>query len=171
MQKLFLTFFGLGLLKPAPGTWGSVGGVLAGSLIALSFGLQTLFFASILLCAASVQVINAYEAKVGQHDSSEIVIDEVAGVWLAQSLGCFALVQNADGSFSQYAVAFSTEFVVLSVAALVLFRFFDITKPSLIGRIDRNVKGGLGVMGDDMLAGAVAGLLTGVGFRLVSLIN
>lgn len=52
--------------------------------------------------------------------------------------------------------------------AFVLFRLFDITKPSIIGKIDKKVKGGLGVMLDDMLAGLFAGLLSTViyGFLL-----
>ncbi|MDY3133122.1 MAG: phosphatidylglycerophosphatase A, partial [Campylobacter lanienae] len=42
----------------------------------------------------------------------------------------------------------------------VFFRILDITKPSIIGRLDRNLKGGLGVMSDDMVAGGFAGLIT-----------
>ena len=70
-----------------------------------------------------------------------IVIDEVTGVWLSIAIG--------GGG------------ILASVLALVFFRIFDITKPSFIGRIDKQVKGGLGVMGDDMLAGLVAGLVAG----------
>ncbi len=170
MQKIFLTFFGLGLLRPAPGTWGSIGGLIAGSAIALTLGLQTLFLASILLFFVAIPIINSYESRTQTHDCSQIVIDEVAGVWLAQSLGCFGLVQNPDGGFGYYGVEFGWAFVALSLLALVLFRVFDITKPSIIGRIDSNVSGGLGVMGDDMVAGAVAGLLTGVAWRIYGLL-
>ncbi len=164
MQKLFLTFFGTGLLRPAPGTWGSLAGAVSGAAVAVFLGLQTLFLASILLFLASIKVIDAYEKRVGSHDSSEIVIDEVAGVWVALSIGCYGLVEGG-GEAGSYRVAFDGVFVVLVAVSFGLFRLFDITKPSIIGRIDRGVSGGLGVMGDDMVAGVVAGLLTGVLFR------
>ncbi|MCR2088230.1 phosphatidylglycerophosphatase A, partial [Campylobacter upsaliensis] len=67
------------------------------------------------------------------------------------------------------AIAASAENSLLNfVLAFIFFRFFDITKPSIIGKIDKKVKGGLGVMLDDMLAGLFAGLLCAViyGFLL-----
>uniref|UniRef100_UPI00261280DD phosphatidylglycerophosphatase A family protein n=1 Tax=Helicobacter rodentium TaxID=59617 RepID=UPI00261280DD len=69
----------------------------------------------------------------------EIVIDELAGVWISVSM------------FGHIALGI--------VLYFVLFRLFDIWKPSVIGRVDREVKGGLGVMGDDLLAGFFAGIL------------
>ena len=69
----------------------------------------------------------------------EIVIGELAGVWITISM-----------------VGHSAFGIVLS---FILFRIFDIWKPSIIGKVDREVKGGLGVMGDDLLAGFFAGLL------------
>ena len=85
------------------------------------------------------------------HDHGSIVIDEVAGVWLAISISGATAVQFA-----------------LSV---LFFRVFDIWKPSVIGRIDRNVKGGLGVMGDDMLAGLFAGLLSAICYEAATKIG
>ena len=81
------------------------------------------------------------------HDDKSIVIDEVAGVWLALSLSS------------------STWFSFL--LSVIFFRIFDIFKPSIIGRIDRNVKGGLGVMGDDIVAGIFAGLLSAICYGVV----
>jgi phosphatidylglycerophosphatase A len=49
-------------------------------------------------------------------------------------------------------------FLVQSILSFILFRYFDITKPSIIGRIDREAKGGIGVMGDDIIAGFAAGI-------------
>lgn len=142
MRKIFVTFFYLGLLKPAPGTWGSVGGAVAAYFIYNFIGAQTLFLASFVLFLFSINVINSYEREVGIHDSSEIVIDEVAGVWLAISV--------------------SGESLIAIFASLVFFRILDIFKPSIIGRIDKNVPGGLGVMGDDMVAGAFAGIFSAI---------
>ena len=142
MQKLFLTFFGAGLLPKAPGTWGSVAGAVVAWGILWAFSNTTLFLASILLFLASVSVIDNYEAKTGVHDHGSIVIDEVVGVWLA--------------------IAISGDSVAQILLSLAFFRILDIKKPSIIGRVDRNVKGGLGVMADDMIAGFFAGLASAI---------
>lgn len=96
-------------------------------------GAETLVLLSIFVFVAAINPINEYEKETGSHDSSHIVIDEVAGIWLTLSMCGFSLFGFILG--------------------VVYFRLFDIYKPSVIGRIDREVKGGLGVMGDDMLAG------------------
>ena len=142
MQRLFLTFFGAGLSPKAPGTVGSLAGAVAAYGILMFLPASTLFLASICLFLFSIRVIDDYEAKTGVHDHGSIVIDEVAGVWLAISISGATAVQ-----------------FVLSV---LFFRAFDILKPSVIGRIDKNVKGGLGVMSDDMVAGLFAGLLSAI---------
>ena len=51
-------------------------------------------------------------------------------------------------------------FLIQALLSFVLFRYFDIAKPSIIGRIDREAKGGIGVMGDDIIAGFAAGILS-----------
>ena len=152
MQKLFITFFYSGLLRPAPGTWGSLAGVIAGVGIYHYIGLETLFMASILLFLASISIIDSYEAKSDTHDDSSIVIDEVAGVWLAISIALSSWQQLEMAEFGWISV----------VLAFIFFRILDITKPSIIGRLDRNLKGGLGVMSDDMVAGLFAGLIAAV---------
>lgn len=152
MQKLFVTFFYSGLLRPAPGTWGSLAGAIVGVGIYYYIGLETLFMASILLFLASISIIDSYEAKSGTHDDSSIVIDEVAGVWLAISIALSSWQQLGVDKFGWISV----------ILAFVFFRILDITKPSIIGRLDRNLKGGLGVMSDDMVAGLFAGLIAAV---------
>ena len=142
MQKLFLTFFGFGLLPNAPGTWGSIAGAVVAYFVLYFLSSTTLFLASILLFLVSISVIDDFEKKINSHDESFIVIDEVAGVWLA--------------------IAISGATISQLILSLVLFRVFDIKKPSIIGRIDRNVKGGLGVMGDDMVAGFFAGIISAI---------
>jgi len=137
-RKLFLTFFYTGLSPVAPGTVGTLAGAAAAFLILSYFPQSTLFLLTILLSIIAVKEINKYEEETKTHDSSQIVIDEVAGIWLAFSL-----------SSSTYAQ------MILSI---LFFRIFDIWKPSIIGRVDEKVPGGLGVMGDDLLAGVFAGL-------------
>ena len=108
MQKLFLTFFGFGLLPKAPGTWGSIAGTVAAAAILWAFSPTTLFLASILLFLISISIIDRYEAQIGIHDSSHIVIDEVAGVWLAVAI--------SGGTISQILLSFA------------FFRLLDIKK-------------------------------------------
>lgn len=137
-EKLFLTFFGVGNLKPAPGTWGSIAGAIAGVFI-LKFAMaQTLFLLSIFIFLLSIKIIDKFEAQTNEHDNGFIVIDEVVGVWLAMYL-----------SHNSWLA------IILSV---VFFRVYDILKPSVIGRVDKNIKGGMGVMLDDVLAGFFAGI-------------
>lgn len=134
----FLTFFYLGFLPKAPGTFGSVGGVIFSILILECFSNETLFLATLLISVLGVREIDKYEKKTGIHDDKKIVIDEVAGVMLTFII-----------------TGYNYYFIVLN---FIFFRIFDITKPSFIGRIDRAHKGGLSVMGDDLLAGIVAGI-------------
>jgi phosphatidylglycerophosphatase A len=96
--------------------------------------------------------INKYEIATNSHDNSEIVIDEVSGMWIAMLLTNSVLIST--NSFTIVIVGY--------ILSFVFFRLFDIYKPSTIGWIDREVKGGLGVMGDDVLAGIASGLLTGL---------
>ena len=148
MRKLFLTFFYTGLLPKAPGTWGTIAGAIAALPILWYFPPTTLFLATILLSLIAVNEINKEEAQSGLHDASEIVIDEVAGIWLALSMSGATWLQ-----------------IVFSV---LYFRLFDIWKPSVIGRIDREVKGGLGVIGDDLLAGVFAAICSAGTYQVLA---
>ena len=75
--------------------------------------------------------------RYGVADAPEIVADEIAGMWLA-----LALLPQVWG---------------LALAAFALFRWLDIVKPGPVGWLDREVKGGLGVMLDDVVAGLITG--------------
>lgn len=146
MPNLFLTFLYTGHAPKAPGTAGSLLAVILGALIIQYVSMETLVLLTILFTLMGVKQINAYEAISGVHDDKRIVIDEVIGVWIALILSSGTLIQ-----------------IVLSFA---FFRLFDIWKPSLIGKIDQNVKGGWGVIGDDMLAGVLAGICSAGAFQL-----
>ncbi|WRE59444.1 phosphatidylglycerophosphatase A [Helicobacter pylori] len=136
LRACFLTLFFSGYSKKAPGTIGSLVALLLGLPI-LIFSANTLFLAAVLIgLIAIAQIDKEEESKI--HDSSYIVIDELVGMWLAMAISGLSLAG-----------------VVLS---FIFFRIYDITKPSLIGKIDKEVKGGLGVVADDALAGVLAGL-------------
>ncbi len=104
----------------------------------LIFSANTLFLGAIFIGLIAIAQIDKEEEETKRHDSSYIVIDELVGMWLAMAISGLSLVG-----------------VILS---FIFFRIYDITKPSLIGKIDKEVKGGLGVVADDALAGVLAGL-------------
>jgi phosphatidylglycerophosphatase A len=146
-----LTFFYSGLLPKAPGTWGTIAGALVGILILKYLTVQTLFLLMVLITIVAITEINKEEKQSGIHDSGWIVIDEVAGIWFAMTLSGATMTQ-----------------IVLSV---IFFRIFDIWKPSIIGKIDRDIKGGLGVMGDDIVAGLFAGIASAGVYQLIGYIS
>ncbi|EKE89222.1 phosphatidylglycerophosphatase A family protein [Helicobacter pylori] len=137
LRTCFLTLFFSGYSKKAPGTIGSLVALLLG-LPVLIFSANTLFLGAIFIGLIAIAQIDKEEEESKIHDSSYIVIDELVGMWLAMAISGLSLVG-----------------VVLS---FIFFRIYDITKPSLIGKIDKEVKGGLGVVADDALAGVLAGL-------------
>ncbi len=137
LRACFLTLFFSGYSKKAPGTIGSLVALLLGLPI-LIFSANTLFLGAIFVGLIAITQIDKEEEETKRHDSSYIVIDELVGMWLAMAISGLSLAG-----------------VVLS---FIFFRIYDITKPSLIGKIDKEVKGGLGVVADDALAGVLAGL-------------
>ncbi|WP_033740718.1 phosphatidylglycerophosphatase A family protein [Helicobacter pylori] len=137
LRACFLTLFFSGYSKKAPGTIGSLVALLLG-LPVLIFSANTLFLGAIFIGLIAIAQIDKEEEETNRHDSSYIVIDELVGMWLAMAVSGLSLAG-----------------VVLS---FIFFRIYDITKPSLIGKIDKEVKGGLGVVADDALAGVLAGL-------------
>ncbi|MCQ2630835.1 phosphatidylglycerophosphatase A [Helicobacter pylori] len=137
LRACFLTLFFSGYSKKAPGTIGSLVALLLGLPI-LIFSANTLFLGAVFIGLIAIAQIDKEEEESKIHDSSYIVIDELVGMWLAMAISGLSLAG-----------------VILS---FIFFRIYDITKPSLIGRIDKEVKGGLGVVADDALAGVLAGL-------------
>ncbi|WQW81574.1 phosphatidylglycerophosphatase A [Helicobacter pylori] len=137
LRACFLTLFFSGYSKKAPGTIGSLVALLLGLPI-LIFSANTLFLGAIFVGLIAITQIDKEEEESKVHDSSYIVIDELVGMWLAMAISGLSLAG-----------------VILS---FIFFRIYDITKPSLIGKIDKEVKGGLGVVADDALAGVLAGL-------------
>ncbi len=150
LQKLFLTFAGAGLSPKQPDTAGTLAALPVGIAILYYFGMETLFMLTLAVTVIGVLEINKDEQATGIHDPEYIVIDEAVGMWLSLMIA----ISTANTMGYPYAVTLS---VILSFAS---FRLFDIWKPSTIGWIDRELKGGLGVMLDDVVAGIAGGFLT-----------
>ncbi len=154
MNWLFITLGYSGLSPKAPGTVGTLLSLPLGMLMLIYFDAQTLFLAALLISIIAIREINKYEEKSGIHDDERIVIDELAGMWFALSVAPAMGVGFGEMSDLQ------NGFLVQSLLSFVLFRYFDIAKPSIIGRLDHEAKGGIGVMADDIVAGFAAGILS-----------
>ncbi len=138
-NSFIATWFGSGNSPIAPGTMGSLAAIPIAYMIHNVFNGMVLAVMSLLIFILGVWVSELYMSLNNkQDDPKEIVIDEVAGQWLLLSV----MPVNLYGYFLGF----------------VLFRFFDILKPWPISWVDKNMKGGLGVMFDDMVA-AFMGLM------------
>jgi phosphatidylglycerophosphatase A len=131
-------WFGLGRIKFAPGTFGTIGAIpLVYAFVWL--GPKGYLIATFVFILFSIAVAHAYETMNQSHDPSEIVIDEVAGFLVSMAwlpLNWMSLL-----------------------AAFVLFRFFDILKPYPISYLDKKVTGGFGTVIDDIAAGLIVNVL------------
>lgn len=154
MNWFFITLGYSGLSPKAPGTAGSLVALLLGIAVLLFFDVQTLFLAAILISVIGIREINKYEAQSGIHDDKRIVIDELAGMWFALSVAPAMSINMGE------IADFQNGFLIQSLLSFALFRYFDIKKPSIIGRLDREAKGGVGVMADDIVAGFAAGIVS-----------
>ena len=144
---LLATGFGSGLLPRAPGTWGTLAAIPLYVLIS-GFDMATylitylsLFLIGILICKKATQVLKT-------HDHPSIVWDEIVGYLITM----YSIPQHWT----------------LVIAGFILFRLFDILKPWPIKMVDRTVKGGLGIMLDDVIAGAAANIILQIGIVVLA---
>ncbi len=158
-KLFFLTVGYSGFSPKASGTVGTLVSLPIGLAIIYYLSPTSLFLLTTLITILAVKVIDQYEKETGTHDSKQIVIDELAGMWFALSISV--------SSFDISDLNIYSPVVWNIVLSFLLFRLFDIWKPSLIGKIDRDVKGGMGVMGDDVLAGFLAGLSSGASVNIL----
>lgn len=143
----FLAFgFGSGLFAKAPGTAGTLLGILIWiflvklSLFAYIIITVTAALTGIYICGKTARDLNI-------HDHSGIVWDEIVGIWLAMIL-----------------VPVSWGWIL---ASFLIFRFFDILKPWPISWLDKNVSGGIGIMADDLLAGGFTAIVLYLAMKIL----
>ena len=147
---------GSGLPRRAPGTWGTVGGLII-AIPLLSLGFVPFLILTILSCILGVWICGRTAELMQGHDDPHIVWDEWAGIWI--TLLPLSYMGIADDNFWQNV---SQELSIFAIVfAFILFRFFDIVKPPPIGWADKRVAGGLGIMLDDIIAGIMAAVVWG----------
>lgn len=143
---LVATWFGVGRLPVMPGTWGSLAALPIAAGVVWVGGPWLLSAAIVAVVLAGVWAGGRHAKALGARDPGVVVVDEVAGQWLA------LLPLGLDWRYY--------------VAAFVAFRLFDIVKPWPCRRLER-LPGGLGIMADDIAAGVYAGALVWVMGRLL----
>lgn len=138
VRTFLVTVAYLGRLPVAPGSFGALAALPAAYLLRSLHAWQSIALCSV-LSAASLWVIHGYLLQQDDPDPQEIVLDE----WL----GCLI------------ALLFVPWQPLWTTLAFALFRFFDIRKPGPVGLAERKLPGAFGVLGDDLVAGLLAGLL------------
>ena len=139
---LLATWFGCGAIFPGPGFWGTLGGVPLGVALLLFFGPVSLPIAAVILFIIGLKVSKDFEQITRRHDSSIIVIDEVAALLLA------------------FTVATPTPLGI--AVAVALFRIFDVAKVWPVSYFDDRVPGAWGVMLDDVFAAIYTMIVLGI---------
>lgn len=143
------TWFGAGLLPKAPGTWGSVAALPFAWGLHLWGGQAGLAAAAGLLFVVGTWAAERYRRATEGEDPQAVVVDEVVGQWLV-----LAVLPGPDP--------------LMYGLGLVLFRAFDVFKPWPVSWADRRVRGGFGIMLDDVLAAGYGALLLVLARRLLN---
>ncbi|MFC0323005.1 phosphatidylglycerophosphatase A [Gallibacterium melopsittaci] len=132
--------FGSGLISPAPGTWGTLAGLLVGLLLLHWLPVSLFFVLTVMAFLLGIYLCHKTAEDMQVHDHGAIVWDEIVAIWLV-----LCALPNYSWGWC--------------LAAFVLFRLFDILKPMPIRYFDRRLKTGFGIMFDDLLAALYAILL------------
>jgi phosphatidylglycerophosphatase A len=143
----FATAFGLGRFGKAPGTLGSLAAIIIAIPVMAFGGWIAMMALALVTTLFGVWVSEGYSLELGISDPQDCIIDEFAGQWLACAIAGMAAL---PGDPALTWVGF--------VLAFLLFRLFDIAKPWLVKKAE-NLRGGLGIMADDVVAGAIAGFV------------
>jgi phosphatidylglycerophosphatase A len=138
VTRAIASLFGLGFLRPGPGTWGSGAALVPGAALLALAGPLALTAGALMLAGIGWWAVVGELERTAEPDPDWVVIDEAAGMWVALA---------GLSAFGWAGVA----------TAFVLFRLFDIAKPGPVGWADRQ-GGATGVMLDDLVAGVLAAL-------------
>ena len=146
MSQIIATLFGIGKLKPAPGTWGSLAALPLFWMIYEFIGFLGVLISTFAIFYLGVKSTEVYSERTNSQDASEIVIDEVLGQFIALwpiAIGATIMEVDIITLWPGWLMAF------------LFFRLFDIWKPGLIKYIDQRSTA-MSVMLDDLFAGILA---------------
>ncbi len=140
INLFFLTFFMIGKIKYAPGTFASLFSCVLFLILTYIFSFTSILVILVILFIYSLYAINNSFDEFDSDDPQEIVIDEVLG----QMITLLAI--------PIYETLYPLPALYYYISALIFFRIFDILKPYPINFVDNNIKGSLGIMLDDIIA-------------------
>tara|TARA_B100000749_G_scaffold164958_1_gene126812 strand:+ start:122 stop:643 length:522 start_codon:yes stop_codon:yes gene_type:complete len=157
--KAILTMFGVGYFKYAPGTAASfltciIFYLLYTSSFYIGQGPAVIVCILLIILVYSIIIIDKLSYLFKKKDSEEIVIDEFIG----QSIPLTVYFFFRTFSIEEVFFFFGWPFLGWTIISFILFRFFDIVKPFPINIVDKKMKNGLGVMLDDIIAGAYSAI-------------
>ncbi|ASX27990.1 phosphatidylglycerophosphatase A [Rickettsia sp. MEAM1 (Bemisia tabaci)] len=176
-SEFFVTFFYIGKIKYCPGTFGSLAAFplcyaimyfVVDNKIIIPFANLTLNEAqlvSIVIIASAIclllLILGTYFTKIylnytDSKDPKEVVIDEVVGQLLTVILVFFSAIFANESNLVKHFSTLKVSIILLFILPFCLFRLFDILKPWPINWLDKNIKGSLGVMVDDLAAAIFA---------------
>lgn len=156
MKQIIATFLFAGYLKPAPGTWGTLAALPFVWALHILGGPWLLTIATVVMFFVGLWAVKGMTEGSDNKDPSEIVIDEVVGIWIAMlavSWGTWAVSMMRDEPVAILALYPGW------ISNFLFFRLFDIWKPGVIGKADKRGDA-LGVMLDDVYAGVFAAIVT-----------
>ena len=137
------TLGGIGMMPIAPGTFGSITAWIIFVYLSHFISMINMLILTILFFILSIWICSEASKDLENKDHKSIVIDELVGMWIA----LLPVLVIANSQFER---------TVYALAALILFRFFDILKPFPISYFDKNYKNGFGIVIDDVISGLIA---------------
>jgi len=149
MTRFIATFCFIGLLRPAPGTWGSLAAIPAAWLLHDLGGFLALLIGTVMVALVGWWATREETRDSADKDPSEIVIDEVLGMFIALSPVSYGAMMAGADFFALWPGV---------LTAFLAFRLFDIWKPGPVGLADRRGDA-FGVMLDDAIAGGLASMI------------
>jgi len=177
LAEILSTVLYIGKIRYAPGTFGSIPAfplcyiilyfVLNNKIVfpftGFSFEEQqiiALFSVELIFCilifAVGTYATSIYIMDKTEQDPKEVVVDELAGQMLTIILSSFSVIFLSSSSIINHISSTQADFLCLVIMPFVLFRFFDIVKPWPINWMDKNIKGAMGIMLDDIAAAIFA---------------
>ena len=137
------TLGGIGMVPIAPGTLGSITAWIIFVYLSHFISMINMLILTITFFILSIWICSEASKDLENKDHKSIVIDELVGMWIA----LLPVLVIANSQFER---------IVYALAALILFRFFDILKPFPISYFDKNYKNGFGIVIDDVISGLIA---------------
>jgi len=171
INKLILSVFGIGYLKGANDLITIILSLISGLLIINLYGFLPIIGLLMFFTIYGIWGAERYIRKTNEHNPDIIVLDEVVGTWVTIliSYSFYDLNWNTE-NISQL-----TEYVIYALIVFITYFSLNLFKPSLIGLIYEEGDGGLSVVGDDLIAGIIAGItvpiLMGFYYAIIFLLN